>query len=187
MIEKYVVSLDLAKKLKEAGFPQDGGGWYWIKEEPGAKWELKYFDKICECPHICPSVDPDEYKGDCEFNRECTKWVSKDFWKCEYLHLIRAPLAEEILEELPISIFIKVEFPAIAIENYAEGRYYYLQIEPYESCYKVGYYWEDKLYAESDWLISLKDEKLSNALARLRLWLKENGYLEEKNEAGKNL
>ncbi len=24
-----VVSLELAKKLKELGFPQDGGGWYW--------------------------------------------------------------------------------------------------------------------------------------------------------------
>ena len=178
MIEKYVVSLDLAKKLKEAGYPQDGGGWYWIKEEPGAEWELKYFDKICECPHICPSVDPDEYKGDCEFNGECTKWVSKDFWKCEYLHLAKAPLAEEILKKLPKKI--------------VDDKTYRLRIEKYDDHYTVGYCY-DYLFSYRQgknavvesvlrWLKLITDSNISNALARLWLWLKENGYLEEKNE-----
>lgn len=31
--EKEVPKLELCKKLKELGYPQDGGGWYWREEE----------------------------------------------------------------------------------------------------------------------------------------------------------
>jgi len=177
MIEKYVVSLDLAKELKEAGYPQAGGGFYWVK------YRLEDIDTSPEDEHFAdPLVNPDAPVFKKYSLLYLSAWDYKYRFPANIVDFVKAPLAEEILEKLPISIFIKVEFPAIAIENYAEGRYYYLQIEPYESCYKVGYYWEDKLYAESDWLVSLKDEKLSDALARLWLWLKENGYLEERDE-----
>jgi len=29
--EKEVPSLELCKRLKELGYPQEGGGWYWVK------------------------------------------------------------------------------------------------------------------------------------------------------------
>ena len=30
-IKSEVPSMELCKRLKELGFPQNGGGWYWIK------------------------------------------------------------------------------------------------------------------------------------------------------------
>ena len=33
-LTKEVPSLELCKRLKEVGYPQDGGGWYWIKYAP---------------------------------------------------------------------------------------------------------------------------------------------------------
>jgi len=36
--ELEVPSLELCKRLKELGFPQDGGGWYWIQVD--GKWQL---------------------------------------------------------------------------------------------------------------------------------------------------
>jgi|GEM_PF-4671310 len=38
---KEVPSLELCEKLKEAGFPQDGTGWYWIKKPIGHEHEWK--------------------------------------------------------------------------------------------------------------------------------------------------
>jgi len=32
-IEREVPSLELCRKLKELGYPQTGGGWYWIEED----------------------------------------------------------------------------------------------------------------------------------------------------------
>jgi len=38
--EKEVASLELSKKLKELGFPQNREGWYWIKTTYPVKWIL---------------------------------------------------------------------------------------------------------------------------------------------------
>lgn len=37
--EKEVPSLELCKKLKEVGYPQDGG-WHWIRFEGENEWKL---------------------------------------------------------------------------------------------------------------------------------------------------
>lgn len=44
--EKEVPSLELCEKLKELGFPQNTGGWYWEIYESiaGKDVEVKYFD-----------------------------------------------------------------------------------------------------------------------------------------------
>jgi len=42
-MENYVVSLELAKELKEVGFPQNDGEWYWIQVRLGYKWEWKLY------------------------------------------------------------------------------------------------------------------------------------------------
>ena len=50
-VKKEVPSLGLCRKLKELGYPQEGGGWYWVHAVVGygAKdvlkswgWELKF-------------------------------------------------------------------------------------------------------------------------------------------------
>jgi len=41
-IEKEVPSVELCKKLKELGYPQTSGGWYWRYRLP-QKWELTFF------------------------------------------------------------------------------------------------------------------------------------------------
>ena len=145
MIEKYVVSLDLAKKLKEAGYPQKGGGWYWYSSIENALWRLMFLD---------------EFDG--EFNQDIETFL-------------KAPLAEEILEELPKMIYWK---PAVGNLNIT-GYRLTIKKDTFETgCYHVGYKNIDRIV----WAGNFRDNKLSNALARLWLWLKENGYLEERNE-----
>jgi len=113
-IKKEVPSLELCKKLKELGFPQGGGGWYWIQDDEKTEWVLKFFKEIDSCPHIMLSNDPDGYKGDCEFNGECTIWVSNTFWSCEFLHLIKAPTCRELIK------WIYREYRGILVEELAK-------------------------------------------------------------------
>lgn len=41
---KEVPSLELCKKLRGLGYPQDGGGWYWIRRVGHCYWELALMD-----------------------------------------------------------------------------------------------------------------------------------------------
>jgi len=54
--ELEVPSKELCKKLKELGFPQEGGGWYWYSNIKNATWRLifepepfSYEEDIEEC------------------------------------------------------------------------------------------------------------------------------------------
>ena len=40
---KEVPNLELCRKLKELGYPQEGGGWYWINPD-GKEYFLSYFE-----------------------------------------------------------------------------------------------------------------------------------------------
>ena len=40
---KEVPNLELCRKLKELGYPQEGGGWYWINPD-GKGYFLSYFE-----------------------------------------------------------------------------------------------------------------------------------------------
>ena len=125
MIEKYVVSLSLAKKLKEAE---------WAKETEFI-WARGFVD------------------------------LSAFWFKYDSEEVLPAPLAEEILEELPK----RIAKPMIT---------YLLDITPIKGGNIIR-------YIEYNWLHVLIDKeapKLSDALAQLWLWLKENGYLEERDE-----
>jgi len=49
--KKEVPSLELCKKLKELGYPQGGGGWYWVLERIHTyydEWRVKYYPSECE-------------------------------------------------------------------------------------------------------------------------------------------
>ena len=39
---KEVPSLELCRKLKKVGYPQDGGGWYWV-DTIVKGWEVRFF------------------------------------------------------------------------------------------------------------------------------------------------
>ena len=133
MIKKYVVSLDLAKKLKEAG---------WNKKTEFI-WARGFVDL---------SAFKFKYGGE---------------------EVLPAPLAEEILEELPKYIHEYVE---------CERKTYYPTAEINEIGYRVGYRTEPVCLCDQiEWLyLSAPYDKLSDATAQTWLWLKEHGYLEER-------
>jgi len=78
-IEKLVPSLELCRKLKEAGFPQGGGGFYWRKHK-GDKWELEY------------------HFNNAELRRLIMQGVA-----------IKAPVADEIISECPHCVMVDDE------------------------------------------------------------------------------
>ena len=141
MIEKYVVSLDLAKKLKEAGW-EKVTTFQWGIDTTTSDVTLIKINRL--------------YPGEARIHK-----------RIKY----PAPLAEEILEELPKYIHEYVE---------CEGKTYYLTAEINEIGYRVGYRTEPICLCDQiEWLyLSAPYDKLSDAAARTWLWLKEDGYLE---------
>jgi len=172
MIEKYVVSLDLAKKLKEAGFPQGGGGFYWVK------YRLEDIDTSPEDEHFAdPLVNPDAPVFKKYSLLYLSVWDYKFRFPANIVDFVKAPLAEEILGELPVNIETRDNVIHL----------YYLTIERGEDDKGQPWIWvKYETPVGEEWIIE-EDAKLSNALAHLWLWLKEHGYLEERDEAGKNL
>ena len=75
MNEKHIVSLELSKKLKEVGYPQEGEFW-WVKHKKLEEW--------------CLSDTP---------NRE-----NNEFFDSSNFIRVIAPLASELMERLPLSI-----------------------------------------------------------------------------------
>lgn len=73
-LQNHVVSLDLAKQLKEAGYPQEGTLFYWAKNPVTQKYDVIYYE-----------------------NRNQLK---ADFVDDRY-DLTAAPLASELGEQLP--------------------------------------------------------------------------------------
>ena len=51
---KEVPSLELCKKLKELGYPQDGGGWYWDTKDRILvfTWEEEVIDDLVKAPTV---------------------------------------------------------------------------------------------------------------------------------------
>jgi len=87
---KEVPSLELCKELKELGFPQDIGGWYWckIKELPPSpirRWKLVYANSITQ------------------LDKKLRRRFDKVY------EIIKAPTLREVLEWLPIEIEYKGE------------------------------------------------------------------------------
>ncbi len=79
--EKEVPSLTLSKKLRELGYPQDGGGWY---------WEIHYEVKTEDIETTLPS----DYKPTVVYYED----TPLDELGCIYL---KAPTCRELGEWLP--------------------------------------------------------------------------------------
>jgi len=87
-----VPSLELCKKLKKLGYPQEGGGWYWIKTED-EEWNLffihqDYFSKEGRA-EIC--------NGDWV----AVEYLEEDTTYYKVKEKIKAPTVRELGEQLP--------------------------------------------------------------------------------------
>lgn len=73
---KEVPSLELCEKLKEAGFPQDGVGWHWVKKPTGpAHVGYTYEWKLILIEDIHRAID--YYKVKAPTVHELLEWLSK--------------------------------------------------------------------------------------------------------------
>ena len=149
---KEVPSLELCKRLKELGYPQKDGGYYWIRKiSPEVEYELVFIntkDFPAYCPLFDPPLDPDEFRGECYVDGECKLGVSfEDRIKCEINPLIKAPTCRELGEWIDIA---------------------------YQKHITSAYLTELLTYAPS--------EIEPNRLAEDLIWLVENGYVKFKKE-----
>jgi len=90
--EKEVPSLELCKRLKELGFPQSSGGWYWRVDEY-KKWLSFYTDS--EYKHRIPN----EIFIKAPTCREMIEWISKvePYHIISYKSITPKRLAKELI------------------------------------------------------------------------------------------
>ena len=155
-LEKEVPSLELCKKLKEIGYPQDTDGYLWTNARKvwlcGESWEItEDFYLSDEKPYYplggIPSTDWWKQKRD--------EWFSR-------LILYKAPTVRELFDMLPG--FIKIK-EAVA----------FLIIDKDEAFFS---YTHNNISDGSPYF----DGKLSDRLAKMLIWLKQHGYIDFKKE-----
>ena len=134
-IEDIVVDLEIAKKLKEAGWEQNN---------------LFYIDENNDAYTFYEANDITEEN---EYYKETRDSVL----------LYSAPTADEIIKKLPRK-FRDATLDMVTVHS-----------EENEIEWQVGY----GIDGLSRFYWFCYDEKLSNALAKIWLWCKKNGYLEE--------
>jgi len=171
-IEDQVISLNLAKRMKELGIEQRSM-WYWIADRD-QNWDLSFCGEIKECPHILLSADPDEHKGDCEHDGECTRWLT-DFWNCEYLHLYSAFTVAEVAEILP-EVIVTEDDNFFIIDGKRHNTLCITKnrFRDKGDVWSVLYYEEGTCDYPPNTVKEVTSCKLSDALAKMVIWLKEN-------------
>ena len=173
-MKQYCVDLEIAKELKENGFPQDsyfrhvnssystgfeGESIYWLCDN---KWDLYDFSPDSEyhdtgketkeeglIPDFVHCKTPNAYKNYKEIASGCINKIL----------VYSAPTTDEILKELPHEI---------------NG--FWLVITPVGKGHEVGY-WEHSNCDDEKRFKHYFDEKLSNALSNLWSYLKKEGYI----------
>ena len=135
-LEDIVISLELAKKLKKAGFKQEGLFW-WIEKG-------------------CPiRTSKKEYSQRTGFVYDDNYFVKHD--GCILEAICSAPTTEEILKGLPKHFSRQYLGIAPSLNNNAYGVYY--------------------MDSSQNITIIHEDKKLTNALAKMWIYLKENNLL----------
>jgi len=157
-IYKEVPRLELCKKLKKLGYPQDGGGWYWLELKHSTSYEKKelaYFS-YAEIQII---------------KKEAKKWeqvLEKANVKVKITNTTidryKAPTVRELIEWLPSSLR-------------KDPFYYYLIINKSAISYErnITVNLTVSLFSEGI------NNNLANALAKMVIWLAENNYVEFNN------
>lgn len=150
-MEQYVVSRELAEKLKEADFPQNTQ-WFWRFSKPAGLSKIYYCEDM--------RYDNERFKGPMHQRfREDNEFFA-------------APMTDELLEQLPTTI---------VLPNSKGRAYLEAQWSDYRTCrydYRDGYgsVLDDLVDFPDDphnWY-----KKNADALAYLWIWCKENGYLD---------
>ena len=93
--EKEVANLELSKRLKELGFPQNREGWYWIENKATKKARIEFWN--------------DKFEHYLKENKE-------------YINLYKAPTNSELGEWL---LFYLPELGFLRIEKNEDGFHYY--------------------------------------------------------------
>jgi hypothetical protein len=149
---KEVPSLELCKKLKELGFPQDGGGWYWTLRKDSDFYDLFFtMDKIY---FYKPKNHPNKFS------------LFEDWNLKEY---IKAPTCRELDEWLPE--YIKRLGDLIMEKRYNGG-----WIVRYEEYYELEDHHKDDIKDEKYCSVERIADTEPNARAEMLIWLRENGY-----------
>jgi hypothetical protein len=158
--ELEVPNLELCKKLKELGFPQDDGGWYWVKQE------------MCgdNTPHNC-------MLGECR-KPPIIEWtLSFEKERFHTAFCVKAPTCRELGEWLPY--FIEEENNILRRKTS-----YYLCVQKLgKDFYKIYYKWEYNEYYNIIPSNCIEGETEANTRAKMLIWLIENGYIKfDKNK-----
>ena len=143
-MKSHVVSLEIARRLKDAGYPQDLGG---------IKWSTFYN----------LSSPPDHHEtllNMLVINAEIEEMKERSFLKD--LHFYAAPLATELLEQLPCSIYV---------QKRVRKWEYWNRIERLSHGWLIGYWCGDKC------LCQLVCKTLPDAVAEMWLHLKKEHLL----------
>jgi len=105
--ENEVASLELSRKLKELGFPQNREGWYWVENKANKMARIEFWD--------------DKFEHYLEENKE-------------YINLYKAPTNSELGEWLP---FYLPELGFLRIEKNEDGFHYYYDAIALKGCYFI--------------------------------------------------
>ena len=149
-MEKHCVSLELANQLKKAGWKKETK-FYWVKEKTNECESLNAFDLMIKVGE--------------EFIPVTIETVYENFEvkRCDYFS---APLATEILEELPSII----EREITEINTFGVGTLYIARMV--KGTYVVEY-----CDGDMNVIKEFGDLSLPNALAKMWIYLKKEGLL----------
>lgn len=147
-----VPSLELCQRLKELGYPQEGSGWYWIKDE--GEWIIVF------------SEDGESYL--LEYSGGEGEYFTAKLPEGK----VKAPTCRELGEILPAQVADKRYTYGIKItKEPSNGKWpceYFLWYEA----------WSTQENEEVQLtLMEVFGESLAEVLAQAVLWLAENGYV----------
>ena len=160
--ELEVPSLELCKKLKELGLPQEGGGWYWKRKiSSEIEYELVFIKRFPKhCPLFEFPLDPDEFKGECCIGGECKKGISIGDWiRCEENPLIKSFTSRELKEWLPVFVITYRNFDGKVIVKDLDA--------------------PNRNYTEA-FIPIFKADTEANACAKMLIWLLRNKHIKFK-------
>jgi hypothetical protein len=149
-LNQICVSLELAKELKEAGYPQESLFYFNFRDVYGEDWED---DAMAENPDYF-----DEPESLSDFKKDDEKSVS-------------APTASELLEQLPVLISVNSTF---------QGNWFICSLHENCPAYgKIKHEEIIDDDGNKDWftLRSTGADSAVNALAKMWLYLKQNNLL----------
>jgi len=150
-MNKYVCDKDLAQELDKRGIVKDAENW-WVYVPDMVNVDMNQFESLKELYTYIEEHDAKHWVlNSCNMSER----------KKKLFKAIPAPIAEELLELVPDRIITHLD---------GVSGMFYLNLKKYSVCYKAEMY--TTVYSQSA-------NTLSNALAKMLIWLDDNGYLKK--------